>query len=75
MRTGVGPKWDCWNAMGPTEAFLGPFWLGRGSDGGDWLARCPVDILAREDRSRAKYGLATALFAEKNKPPWGRLIF
>ncbi len=34
MRIGVGPKWDCWQVMGPTEAF---FWGHQGFEASDRL--------------------------------------
>jgi hypothetical protein len=63
MRTEMGQKWDCWQVMGPTDAFFGPFGLGRKTRG--WQALFWAGIMAIVERSRSKYDRVAVLFAQK----------
>jgi hypothetical protein len=53
MRTEMGQKWDCWQVMGPTDAFFGPFGLGRKTRG--WQALFWAGIMAIVERSRSNW--------------------
>ena len=63
MRVGVGPKWDCWNAIGPTEAFF--FAILVVGLAIAWLAFGSVGILAIVDRERSNCSQVVTFLPKK----------